>query len=473
MKMITKKQMVLSVCTAAIAAATAQQKKPNIVVFIADDSGKDYGCYGNPYVKTPNIDKLASQGVRFDKAFVACPQSSPSRIMMMTGLWAHTLGTEDLGTPINETTQIIPSYLKQAGYYTGAMLKTHWGDHGTKQFDFYFNGRDPIYNEPFMTEKNQFFVKYKEFLKKKKDDPFFLWVGFIDPHRPYKEASTQPVHSPKNVKIHPSLVDAPETRQDIADYYDEIHRLDQHIGFMIAELERQKLMDNTIILFLSDNGLPFIKGKAFLYDIGIESPFIAYWKGKIKPGSVHNNGLVSFIDMAPTILNMAGVEKPKEMYGQSMLPLMMDPSKKGRSEIFAERNFHDTEDYARCIRTEKYKLIYNAYPYKLAPITGDMQKAPSWWDLQDAKRENRLNEYQNFIFQFPRSAIELYDLEKDPMEFENLANRKESVPIINKLLSQMRGWQKETKDTDWWEKERDDAVDRLNGVNISPYKRRK
>lgn len=464
--------LLLTVGTLAAVGTTVQAKSPNIVVFVADDSGKDYGCYGNSQVQTPHIDRLAAQGVRFDRAFVACPQSSPSRIMMMTGMWAHTLGVEDLGTPIDDRTRMLPSYLKEAGYYTGSMLKTHWGEHGNRQFDFYFNGRTPIYSEPYLTKTNPFFRKYQEFLDNTDGRPFFLWVGFIDPHRPYKEEHTQRVHSPENVRLHSALVDAPGTRQDVADYYDEIHRLDQHVGFMIEELERRHLMDDTIVIFVSDNGLPFIRGKAFLYDIGIETPLIACWKGRIKPGSVHDNGLVSTIDMAPTILDMAGIAKPECMYGTSLLPLMLDPSKRGRDEIYAERNYHDTEDYARCIRTEKYKLIYNAYPYKLAPITGDMQKAPSWWDLMAAKREGRLDAFQQAIFTYPRPAIELYDLEADPGEFDNIADRGENVQIVRALLTRMRRWQSDTKDTDWWERERDDAVDRVTGQNLFPYKRR-
>jgi len=462
-----KNLILLATSTLAFTSIAAQETKPNIIVFLADDAGKDFGCYGNPYIKTPNIDKLASRGVRFDKAFVSCPQCSPSRISMMTGMFAHTLGVEDLHTPIDENTKMIPSYLKSVGYYTGCLLKTHWGDYGTKQFDF-SGGGPALYLEPYMTATNPFFKKYQDFLDKSNDKPFFLWVGFIDPHRPYKEPHTEAVHSPDHVRIHPSLVDAPETRQDIADYYDEVHRMDQHVGFMLAELEKRGKLDNTVVIFLSDNGVPFVKGKAFLYDHGIESPFIVSWKGKTKPGSVHSNGMVSFIDMAPTILDIAGIAKPKEMYGESIKPLFLDPTRKGREVIYAERNWHDTEDYARCIRTSKYKLIYNAYPYKLAAITGDMPSSPSWWDLMTAKREGKLTQEQKFIFTFPRPSIELYDLDKDPLEFDNIADRKENMGIVKSLLTNLRKWQRDTKDTDWWEKEREDKYDRVNGMMTLP-----
>lgn len=461
-----RKLLILTTSALAITSLEAQETKPNIIVFIADDSGKDYDCYGNKYVKTPNIDKLASQGVRFEKAFVSCPQCSPSRISMMTGMFAHTLGVEDLHDPIDQNTKMIPSYLKPIGYYTGCMLKTHWGDYGTKQFDFSYAGNE-IYSEQFMTVQNPFFKKYQDFLNTSANNPFFLWVGFIDPHRPYKEASTKKVHSLDSVRIYPSWVDAPETRQDVADYYDEIHRMDQHIGFMLQELEKRGKLDNTVIIFLSDNGLPFVKGKAFLYDTGIESPFIVSWRGMAKQGGIHSNGMVSFIDIAPTILDIAGVSKPNEMFGESLKPLILDPAKKGREVIYAERNWHDTEEYARCIRTLKHKLIYNAYPYKLAAITGDMQKSSTWWDLMTAKREGKLNKEQQFMFMFPRPAIELYDIEKDPLEFNNIADRGENVELVKELLRKLKKWQKDTKDTAWSKREREDMIDRVTGMTIS------
>ena len=181
--------------------AADRDSRPNIVVFIADDSGKDFGCYGNSVVQTPNIDRLRDSGLLVRNAFVTAPQSSPSRIAMMTGMFGHTLGVEDLGTPISEGTRMIPSYIRQNGYFTGAMLKTHWGEAGTGQFDFYFNGRNDIYSESYMTEDNRFFRKYRDFLDKAEGNPFFLWVGFIDPHRPYKEPHTEAVHNPDDGNI--------------------------------------------------------------------------------------------------------------------------------------------------------------------------------------------------------------------------------------------------------------------------------
>lgn len=448
-----------------------EKKKPNIIVFIADDASVDFGCYGNKYVKTPNIDQLASQGVLFRNAFVTSPQSSPSRISMMTGQYAHTLGVEDLHTPIDEKTKMLPAYLKEAGYYTGSMLKTHWGDNGTKQFDFYFDkrkDRKDLYSDSIMTAENKFFKLYQSFLDDANHKPFFLWIGFIDPHRPYKEPETKHVHNPDSVMLLPSFVNGPLTREDVADYYDEIHRLDQHVGFMTAELERREILDNTIIIFVSDNGMPFMRAKGFLYDPGIRVPLIIKWPGKTKTGVIHDNGMVSGLDIAPTILEMAGIKTPEYMTGRSFVPLLLNHREHGRDVIFSERNWHDTEEYARCIRTEKFKLIYNAFPYSISAFTGDMRQSPAWYELLSSKRQGTMNENQSQLFQFPRPMIELYDLEQDPYEHTNLSDHPEYFNIASGLLKQLFEWQKETKDCKPDDKKQDDLIDRLTGMPITP-----
>lgn len=448
----------------------AQNALPNIVVFVADDAGKDFGCYGVPEAETPNIDRLRGTGMLIRNAFVTSPQSSPSRISMMTGQFAHTLRCEDLATPIPDGTCMIPNYIKKNGYYTGAMLKTHWGEAGTKQFDFYFNGKSALYSQPYMTADNLFFKKYNDFLDDTKGRPFFLWVAFNDPHRPYKQEHTAAVHSMETVEVPAHYVDTERTRQDIADYLDEIHRMDQHVGFMIQELGKRKLMENTVIIFVSDNGLPFIKAKGFVYEGGIEVPMIVSWPGVVEPGSEHSNGLISLIDMAPTILDICGVEKPARMYGESLVPILRDSQSKGRGIVFAERNHHDTEEYIRCIRTEKYKLIYNAYTSRLPGIAADVAKSDSWHDLLDAKMNGTLTPIQSQYFTLPRPGIELYDLEKDPMEYDNLAYQREYQGIITELLKKLRTWQEETSDRDYWEHEKPDMVDRVTGMPLRPYK---
>jgi len=247
------------------------KQKPNILVFIADDAGMDYGCYGNPFIKTPNIDALAANGLMVQNAFLTAPQSSPSRTSMLSGCFAHSIGTEDLHAGLNDTTLIVPSYLKQQGYYSGLMLKSHMGSNAMKQFDWTDNG----FNDWLKGEwHNKALSYFNEFLDKSENNPFFLWVAFVDPHRPYTEdpilANRAPeVHNPLNTIVPPFLVDTEQTRIDIAHYYDEIHRMDTYIGLMMQELKKRKLDENTLILYISDNGMPFPRSKGIAVNLSL------------------------------------------------------------------------------------------------------------------------------------------------------------------------------------------------------------
>lgn len=181
---------------------------------------------------------------------------------------------------------------------------------------------------------------FQEFLDASGQKPFFLWLGFVDPHRPYKNSinGAPAVHDPAQIKtLPPYLARDKATRADIAAYYDEIHRMDDHIGRMVQEVEVRNLLRNTIIIYLSDNGYPFPRGKGTLYESGIQTPFVVHWKGKIKPGNRYP-GLLSTIDLAPTLLDLAGVPVPEDMYGRSFRNALFDQSVPGRDMIFAERN---------------------------------------------------------------------------------------------------------------------------------------
>ena len=439
-------------------------QKPNILVFIADDAGMDFGCYGNKYIHTPNIDKIAANGLRFEKAFLTSPQSSPSRTSMMTGMFAHTIGTEDLHTPIDSDTRMIPSFLGDVGYRTGVMLKTHWGPEGDKQFDWVDAGREWYQEEP-VSVNNPAFVRFRNFIGKD-DRPFFLWVGFTDPHRPYNSETNIHQNNPDELIVPPYYVDDQPTRRDIADYYDEISRMDRHIGIMMAELEKQGQLENTIIIFLSDNGMPFPRAKGTLYDAGIRTPLLFSWKGKIETGSVHNNGLISTVDLAPTILDLAGISVPEKMYGKSFSSILFHPSEKGRDYIFAERNWHDCDEYIRCIRTEKYKVIYNAYYEVPHGIAMDLSSSLTWYSLKKGQKEGVLTKDQLNIFTCPRPGIEIYDLENDPYELNNVADEQNYYAKGKELVAMMLKWQEETGDHPYWKRRRPDQSDRITGFPI-------
>jgi arylsulfatase A-like enzyme len=450
-------------------AAAGVPQKPNIIVFVADDAGMDFGCYGNRNIHTPNIDKMAAGGLRFDRAFLTAPQSSPSRISMMTGMFAHTTGTEDLHSPLDGDTRMIPSFLHEAGYRTGVILKRHWGENGDRQFDRIDNGREWYGKEP-LAASNPALSRYRDFIGANREQPFFLWVGFTDPHRPYSAQDNVRQNDPDRVTVAPYHVDNPSTRRDIADYYDEISRMDRHIGLMTDELEKLHLLENTVIIFLSDNGMPFPRAKGTLYDAGIQTPLIVSWKGKIKAGGVHRNGLISLIDLAPTLLDLAGTSAPQNMYGKSFAPLLHDPALRGRDHIHAERNWHNCDEYMRCIRTEKYKLIYNAY-YTLPHGTAtDLSTSPTWYALKKAQKEGTLSKAQQTIFAAPRPMIELYDLENDSLELNNVADEQAYREEGKKLVSLLLQWQEETGDHPWWKRRRPDQSDRITGFPVFPQR---
>ena len=440
----------------------ADEERPNIVVFIADDAGMDYGCYGNPHIHTPNIDALAAKGVRFENAFITSPQSSPSRTSMLSGYFPHTIGTEDLHTPLPDSVKILPAYLKEAGYRTGIMLKGHIGNTGMSQFDWYDEGFPLYFQDPVEWETTAV-DRFSTFVGNDKDTPFFLWVGFVDPHRVYNDHPIEKKNEPDKVVVPPYLIDDAETRRDIADYYDEISRMDTHIGEMMDVLKAKGILENTIVLYLSDNGKPFPRAKGTLYDEGIRTPLIVSWQKKIRPAV--QRGLVSSIGLMPTLLRLAGTVPPGYTIGD-FSSLLFDENAKGNDAVFAERNWHSGDEYMRCIRTYRYKLIYNAYFDWPLSIPGELMRCSSFFSLRRAQRENRAAEGQKAIFACPRPVIELYDLYADPNEFVNLAGDPEYTAVGTELLKKLYDWQEKTKDHPWWTRRMTDNVDRITGFPL-------
>lgn len=446
----------------------AHESKPNIVVFIADDAGMDYGCYGNPYIKTPNIDALGRGGICFDNAFLTASQSSPSRTSMLSGRFAHTIGTEDLHTGLPDSVKILPAYLHEAGYYTGIMLKSHLGKNGDRQFDWNDNGFYPDWVQGKWNAKA--LDNFNQFLDSAGTQPFFLWVGFVDPHRAYRDEDSvnaaPRVNDPGRTIVPPFLADDAQTRDDLSAYYDEISRMDAHIGNMTAALEKRGLRENTIIIYLSDNGMPFPGAKATAYDAGIRTPLIFNWPGHISP-STRYTGLTSTIDLAPTLLDLAGVEKPQHMFGQTFKAALFDQTTPGREHIFAERNWHGTDEHIRCIRTTQYKLILNSYIELPLGTPSDLSTSPSWYALKERQRKGKLTPGQQRIFNCPRPSIELYDIVNDPNEFVNLAFRPEHKKTVGNLSKQLDTWRKSTGDHPSHMRRKPDEVDRITGV---PFK---
>jgi arylsulfatase A-like enzyme len=432
-----------------IGTQTASAEPPNILVFVADDvNWDDFGCYGNEAIRTPNIDSLAAGGLLCKNAFLTTPQCSPTRISVLTGKYAHTVRAEDLHTPLPAGQKMVPAYLCEAGYFTGHMRKTHYGPEGEKQFDWY--SKD---------------FEFDRFLDEAGEKPFFLWVGFRDAHRPYEPGAVDPPHDPAKVKVPPYLVDDQATREDLALYYDEIARMDENIGRFLAELKTRNELENTLIVYFNDNGRPFPRAKGSLYDSGIKTALLFQWPAKLKAGSVHK-GLSSLIDLAPTLLEAAGVPIPEEMQGTSMLPRLLDPDLPGRDSVYSERNWHNCDEHMRSVRTLKYKLIRNAYTDLPHGTAADLSRSPSWRSLKDLKDAGKLAPEQSQIFQVPRPSHELYDVEADPWEFNNLAEDPDHAAVVKELESKLDQWTRETDDFPPTERRRHDDTDRFTGIKF-------
>jgi N-sulfoglucosamine sulfohydrolase len=250
---------------------------------------------------------------------------------MLTGKYPHATGTEDLHTPLPDNERMLPSYLQELDYFTGDMAKTHYGPNGERQFQWY---------------SPETASAFPAFLDSAGTRPFFLWVGFHEPHRPYRAGAVSHPHSPARVTVPPYLADTPETRADLALYYDAIARMDGAIGEMVAELDRRHLREHTLIVFLSDNGPPFPREKGTLYDPGTRTPLIFSWSGTIPAGTTYDSGLVSTVDLTPTILELAGGKPPERMQGKSFGALLTAPSSyAGREYVFSERNWHDCDEH--------------------------------------------------------------------------------------------------------------------------------
>ncbi|HXI01515.1 MAG TPA: sulfatase [Sphingobacteriaceae bacterium] len=430
--------------------AQSSISSPNILFLVADDAGwKDYGCYGHPSLKTPNIDKLAATGLKYTNAILTSSSCSPSRTSMLSGQYAHTIGTEDMHVPLPDSVKILPAYLKQKGYYTGNMFKTHYGINGEKQFDWYSNKHND----------------FSKFLDSAKTSPFFMWVGFNDPHRPYDVKEYHSKFDPAKVTVPAYLIDNLDTRQDLANYYSEIERLDQQIGVMLAQLEKRGLRENTLIIFLSDNGSPFPGAKGTLYDTGVGTPLIFSWPSRIRHNRTYKK-LVSTIDLAPTVLDLTGLQIPKNMLGKSLLPIINKKGDFKREYAFSERNWHGIDEHLRSVRTLKYKLISNEYETLPHGSPSDLSDSPSWKSLYVLNKSDGLTASQKRIFLYPRPKLELYNLKKDPNEMQNLASDPKYTKILEGLSNTLRVWQVSTKDVSLDDHLKQDKTDRFTGNNI-------
>ena len=451
-----KKQLFVLGFLVLISVGWTRQKPtaPNIIFIIGDDiSWDDIGAYGNPTVKTPNIDLLAKEGMTFNNMFVTASSCSPSRSSIMTGRYPHNTGAAELHTELPAHLTFFPEQLRNSGYYTAQLGKWHEGKATKRAYDTLIAGEklNGLGGED----------QWINILKgRPKDKPFFFWLAPFDAHREWSADGFKNPHNPeKDVTIPSTLTDNTATRKDLASYYNEIGRLDYYIGELRKELERQGILDNTIIIFTADNARPFSGSKTRLYDRGIKTPFIMKWGNGITNRGVID-GLISTIDIAPTLLDLAGIRPASSIQGRSFARILQTPKADFRKYIFAEHNWHDYEAYERSVRTKDFLYLINLRPNldNSGPI--DANQSPAAMDLKQLKNNGKLTTLQNDIFIQPRPIAEFYDMRKDASQTKNLINDPAYANHIKSLKSILHTWQSETGDTvpekltpDWYSRE--------------------
>jgi arylsulfatase A-like enzyme len=429
----------------------AVAKRPNIVVAIADDwSAPHAGAYGDRTVSTPVFDRIAREGARFTHAFTAAPSCTPSRAALLTGQAVHRLEEGgNLHGFLPKRFAVYPDLLEQAGYVVGYTGKG-WGP---GRFEPGGRARNPAGPQ---------FKNFDEFIQQRPAGrPFLFWFGSNDPHRPYDAgAGVRAGMKMDSVAVPPFLPDTPEVRSDLLDYYFEIQRFDRDVGRIIATLERLGELDNTLVIVTSDNGMPFPRGKATVYDAGARMPLAMRWPGAVRGGSVVDE-FVSHTDVAPTVLEAAGLKPPATMTGRSLVPLLQGLSQAGRDRVFIERERHahvrrgNLSYPVRAIRTNDYLYVRNFRPdrwpagdpqmvFSVGPF-GDIDGGPTKSLMIDRQDDPKISRYFR-LATAKRPAEELYDLRNDPHQLENVAGRPAHASAQQRLRQQLESWLRETGD---------------------------
>ena len=419
------------------AVRSSAEEKPNVVFFIADDvSHDDFGCYGHATIQTPNVDALAASGMRFDNAYLTTSSCSPSRCSIITGRYPHNTGAPELHTKLPEDQVRFPELLRKAGYYTVLSGKNHMFGNQDRAFDKITGGGGP--------GKEEDWVRHVQ--DRPKDQPFFFWFAASDAHRDWQINDDAPVYGNDDVVIPPYLVDTEATRADLAAYYHEVSRFDHYIGLVTAELKKQGVLDNTMIVVAADNGRPFPRCKSRLYDSGIKTPWVVHFPNLIREAAV-TQSLVSVIDLSATCLDLAGVERPECVQGRSFLPILRDPMVEVREIVFAEHNWHVYRNHERMARFGDFLYIRNNLPNQANLCYESDTKFPAGRELWQAHAAGKTRPEQQQIFANPCPEEELFQVSDDPHQLNNLVGRPEFADIRDQARSLLEDWSEQTGDT--------------------------
>jgi arylsulfatase A-like enzyme len=409
---------------------------PNILWITSEDNGPHLGCYGDTYADTPNIDSIAKRGVCYRNAWSNAPVCAPARTTIITGMYPPSLGAQHMRSAVRipEQFHLYPTYLREAGYYCTNNSKTDYNLAGVPS--------------PWDESSNK-----AHWRKRKAGQPFFAIFNFTISHE--SQIRKRPhilVHDPAKVRVPAYHPDTPEVRHDWAQYYDNLTTMDQQVGQVLKELEEDGLTDDTIIFYYGDHGSGMPRSKRWPYDSGLHVPMIVAFPEKYRnlAASDYKQGgfsdrLVGFIDLAPTVLSLAGVEPPEQMQGRAFHGKF---EAKPNEYLYGFRGRMDERiDVARTIRDERYVYLRQFMPHRIYGEHVDyMFQTPTTEVWHRMFEEGKLNEAQSHFWQV-KPAEELYDLETDPDEVHNLANSLDDRATLKRFRKAQTEFLLATRDT--------------------------
>jgi arylsulfatase A-like enzyme len=432
----------------------AAEARPNILWLIAEDFSPDLGCYGAKQVSTPNIDRLAREGVRYTRAFTTAPVCSASRSAFITGMYQTTIGAHhhrshrDDGYKLPDGVRVISDWMRGAGYFTANVrqLPAACGFNGTGKTDWNFTYE----GKPFDSDR------WDEL---KPHVPFYAQVNFNETHRVNSRVTGRPWNSPEHadpekIDVPPIYPDHPVTRRDWAGYLDAATALDRKVGAILKQLEDDGLSENTVVIFMADHGQAHVRGKQFCYDDGLRVPLIIRWPEKLArpkqfdPGTVSDQ-LISSLDITATTLVIAGVPKPPKMQGRVFLGDSAEPP---REFVFGARDRCDETTFRfRTVRDSRFRYIRNFLPERpfFQPNEYKQAQYPVWNLIQELGKAGKLTEWQhNFYLSPTMPKEEFYDLDADPWAMNNLvaSNQAEHQAALKRLRSELEKWLIESDD---------------------------
>lgn len=440
---------------------TKQNKieSPNILLIVSEDHSQDLGCYGNSVVKTPNIDNLAENGIRFNNAYTTYSVCSPSRGSIFTGLYPHQNGQMGLATHrfrMYEGIKTLPKYLREAGYCSGCIGKVHVNPESEIPWDYRPGG---LLDGSNFGKKNmpEYATRAMEFIRKSEGKPFFLMVNYPDSHFPLQRQveglPTDTVRAEEVINTLPFTgANTARLRDVTAIYYSCMNRLDEAIGILMDSMQASGNLDNTLIVFLSDHGAQFSRGKTTNYEGGLKIPLIMSWPGKIKSGVVEDTKLVSVIDLLPTFLEVINYSPfPEGLPGRSLLGIAKGSNQEKWREYLFAGGLGSTAKYffpKRSVRGERFKLIYNIHSGRDNPYSIEYQDLPILISGTKKEEIESLPSSVQEVYKRWQSPpeFELYDLQNDPWEFNDLSSDPDYKDELEMMKEVLFEWQKETRD---------------------------